>query len=272
MPPPSRLTWSPKIWSRTGAAVLVGVVGAGLAGCGAPADRPEKTTAAVAPLDGDSTAMPASEGPSGGGEAGEAGAANALAGLNGETLTALNRWRLWGFTAVAAAEFTGANYTEGGVLIGQGLDEVFRDPPPGVDLSDLKAIDKELIDGPPKTPLDSRFAKARADLIANAPVTADTVRRLVEVGLGLYRFVNLADGGGVDPIEYQHSLAAILAAQEALARFKPSAKSPAAFARAEAALAQLRALYPTLRAGDTAVPLQQLAAQASRLELELSGL
>lgn len=163
------------------------------------------------------------------GESGEAGAADALAGLSGEALIAFNCWRLWGFTAVAAAEFSDNRYSEGGVLIGQGLVEVFPTPPPGVDLFDLRAIDKELIIGAPKPDLQRRFAQAQADLIASAPASPETVRRLVEIALGLYRVVHLPEGG-VDPIEYQHSLAAVLAAQEALARLKAKA-NPVAYGR-----------------------------------------
>jgi hypothetical protein len=261
-PPPIRLT--PVIWTRLGAAVLLG---AGLGGC-APATPPP----APAP-----TATPGQAGEvgeqavgEGGGEAGEVGAASALSGLSPADAAQFNRWRLFGFVAIAGAELADRNYPEASALIGQGMLEVFPTPPAGLDLAALNALDAELAASAPKADAGARLTAAGKALVAGAPSTPDTVRRLVELAVGLYQE---ADKGaeGVDPLEYQHSLGAALAAQQALAALKAASKNPGAFAKAETELNRLRALYAPVRAGDKITPYKDMLAQASRVELELAG-
>lgn len=256
------IRWSAIAWSRLGAAALLG---GGLAACAQPASPPaaeQAPTQAIAAPGGEA-------GESAGGEAGEAGASAALSGLSGEPAVAFNRWRLAGFLAIAAAEAKDKNYAEAGALIGQGALEVFPTPPAGLDLTVVKALDAELSSGAPKGDALARIEATRTGLIASAPPTADTVRRLVSLAAGLYKE---ADGeAGVDPLEYQHSLGAVMAAESALAALQASGNA-SRYAAAQSQLKALRALYTGPRAGETIAPHRTVSAQASRVELELSGL
>jgi hypothetical protein len=70
---------------------------------------------------------------------------------------------------------------------------------------------------------------------------------------------------GVDPIEYQHSLGAALAAQQVLAK-----ASGSKVAAAKPELDKLVAMWPAAVAPEKPTPVGQLSAQASRVELALS--
>lgn len=257
------IRWSPIAWSRVGVAV---VVGAGIAAC-----SPAQPAQAAAPASAGQPSEPAGGhgGEGGGGEAGEAGAVAALAGLSPEEAVSLNRWRLSGFLAIAALEAKDGNFAEASALVGQGALEVFPEPIAGVDLAGVKALDAEL-SASPKTDILQRLAAAGATLTATAAPTKDTVRRLVELAAGLYREADQATG--VDPLEYQHSLGAVLAAQAAFATLKTKGGDAGGIARAEAELTKLRAMFAPVRAAEKITPHGAITAQASRVELELAGL
>lgn len=264
------IQWTPIVWRSLGATLALSL---GAAACQPSPSQESQSKAAPIAGEGGESGEAAMAQAGEGGEQGEAGAASALAGLTPAATVDLNRWRLWGFTAVAAAEASNANLAEAGALIGQGLLEVFPTPPPGLDLTALRALDNDAAKaGATAAAFSARLSSAQAALIAGAPVSADIVKRLLELAVGLYRE---ADKGaaGVDPLEYQHSLGAVLAAQAALQALKqsPGAKREA-LAKADTALAALRAQYAPLRAPDVIVPHGAIAAQASRVELELSGL
>lgn len=259
------IRWSPIAWSRAGLAVALG---AGLAACG-PAAAPAGTDAAPPPPTSHTATAPAAGGEAGSGEAGEAGAVAALAGLSAEQTVAFNRWRLAGFVAIAALEAKDGRTAEASALLGQGVLEVFAAPADGVDLAPIKALDAELAAGP-KPGVAERLTAAATALTGQAPPSADTVRRLLELAAGLYREADQSTG--VDPLEYQHSLGAVLAAQGAFDGLKSKGGDAAALARAQAELTKLRALYAPVRAPDKITPHGAITAQVSRVELELAGL
>lgn len=83
--------------------------------------------------------------------------------------------------------------------------------------------------------------------------------------MGLYR--EAVGSGTLDPIEYQHTYAAALAAQSVAAR-------AGALAPAKGDIDRLVRLWPSPVAPEAiagAAPLAQVQAQASRVELALSG-
>lgn len=256
----------PKLWRTLGvAAVIAG--GVGLASCSPPATEkapePAKSTEAGEAAIGET-----------GGEAGEAGASTAYSGLTGPSATALRLAHLKGFLLVAKKEAAAGRRVEAGALIGQGLAEV--QTPAGDAFGDLdtKAIQDAsmaLMDDKPEgvRALDAAIAALSAK---QTMADAETVRRMLAIASGLYGEVVTAEG--VDPVEYQHSFGAALGAQDAFNRAEAAikVKNAGRAAEAKAELARLVALWPTPVAPEKPAPAAQVSAQASRVELALSGL
>jgi hypothetical protein len=96
------------------------------------------------------------------------------------------------------------------------------------------------------------------------------VVRMVDLSTGLYQHV-LVDGIA-DPIEYQHSLGAALAAQQALQQGQAEMRreNAAAYTRATAELNRLLALWPAREPAANPATYQQVLTQGSRVRLALS--
>ncbi len=250
-------SFRPKLWTSVSVAVVIGAVG--LTGCGEAGEKAE--TSATAPV-------PAGEGGEGGAEGGatgEAGAQAAYVGVPAESRAALRLAHLKGFFLIAQKQPAGAEFAA--ALAGQGMLEVY-DPAKGA--FEATGVPEAVLRKAAETgkagdlqaaivALDQAIAKAGGDPLAVA-------KGMVSISAGLYKEVIKEDA--VDPIEYQHSLGAALAAQQALAK----ATGPKA-AAAKPELDKLVAMWagpiaPEAVAG--AAPSAQVAAQASRVELALS--
>jgi hypothetical protein len=248
----------PKHWTSVSAAVLISV--SGVSACspkkeaGAASDQAASTSATSAPVAA-----------SGAGESGETGAHSAYSGIPAESLSALHIAHLRGFFLVALAQKDGPEAAA--ILASQGMLEVYDKSAAvftaaGIDpavlrkaattgaSSDLKAAVSVLNVG---------LTKAGGDPVA-------VIQGLVEISSGLYKGVVI--DGGVDPIEYQHSLGAALSAKAALA--DAVTKRPE-LASATAPMQAFVALWPSMTAPEKPAPYSQVLAQASRIELALSA-
>lgn len=210
-----------------------------------------------------------------GGEAGEAGAASAYAGLAGDQITALRLEHLKGFLLVAekVAE-TGAS-DEAAVLVAQGVLEVydpFAEQFGTLDVAPVRAAAEAL--GQSQAEVEQRIDTALAAIdAARAPLNVNSAvlaARMVDISTGLYSLVVQEDF--VDPIEYQHSLGAALAARDLLDDGEQALRraDARAYGEADAEIDRFLALWPTPIAGETATPYSQMLAQASRVRLALS--
>lgn len=245
-----------KLWRTLGAAAL-------LAGCapGGEAGEHGKTSPGAA-SHGEAGEAAIGEG---GGESGEAGAASAYAGLAGAQETALRLQHLKGFL-LAAQELRKADDVAAAALIGQGILEVYDAKPAALAGLDITPIRASAAD-PAK--LDAAFAAIKA---TEASADAALAKKMVAIANGLYAGVIL--NGDIDPIEYQHAWGAALGARDALMRAEAGmkAKNPARYAEARTEMDRFVALWPAPIAPDAPTPTAQVAAQASRVELALSGL
>ena len=247
----------PKHWTSVSAAVLISVTG--LSAC-----SPKKEAGAVSDQ---AATSPVPAGPvaaGGAGEAGETGAHSAYSGIPADSLSALHIAHLRGFFLIAQAQKDGPEAAA--ILTSQGMIEAY-DPSHGVfdavgidqavlrkaatsgSAADLKAAIKAL---------DAGLAKAGGDPKA-------VIRGLVEISSGLYKGVVV--DGGVDPIEYQHSLGAALSAKAALAT---AVKTNPQLAGATAPMDAFIALWPSQTAPEKPASHGQVLAQASRIELAIS--
>jgi hypothetical protein len=216
----------------------------------------------------------------GGGEHGEAGVVSAYAGLSGDQLTALRIQHLRGFVMAAQK----MNDDRGGyrgepadaaVLVQQGLLEVYD--PAAAEFGSLNVAPlREVAEGGALTreQLSQKLAAAQGELtraIGALDVDeAQLVVRMVDISTGLYQHV-LVDGFA-DPIEYQHSLGAALAAQQALQQGQTEMRgeNAAAYTRATTEINRLIALWPAREPAATPATYQQVLVQGSRVRLALS--
>jgi hypothetical protein len=214
-----------------------------------------------------------------GAEHGEAGMEEAYAGLVGNERAAVRIQHLKGFFLVAERLSTQPDLTQAGVLMGQGLLEVY-DTAPGqfAELNPTLAREAATggIEGAPaaevRRTLNAAIAAMDAEQIKLQVSGSLIARRLVDVSTALYGHVITPDGP--DPVEYQHSLGAALAARDALLKdaTRLRAENPKAFSDAERELNALIALWPRDSAPETPTPMRTILAQASRAQLALSGL
>jgi len=262
-----------KLWRGVGLAALaagaVGVVACSPGGEGG--ESAVQGEAATGETGGE--AGEAAKGESGG-EQGEAGAQAGYAGLDGAARTQLRLQHLKGFLLVAQKELEAGRGPEAGALIGQGVLEVHTPAAgdfAGLDVAPINAASGALMDAKPGG-AEALRASLRAIEAKQTASDAETVRRMLRIANGLYSGV--VTPAGVDPVEYQHSLGAALAARDAFARAEPAlkAKNAAHAAEAKTELDRLIALWPASQAPDAPAPTAQVAAQISRVELALSGL
>ncbi len=209
-----------------------------------------------------------------GGEAGEAGAASAYAGVSGDQLTALRLQHLRGFVMVANAVAAEGQPAEAAVLVQQGLLEVYDAAPDqfgGLNADLVRAATDASLNQAQLTArlraADTEIQRAEAALdVDDAALTA----RLIDIATGLYQSVNQADY--VDPIEYQHSLGAALAAQSALSAGASDLRGEngRAFTEAQNEVQRFVALWREPVAPERPATYAQVLAQGSRVRLALS--
>jgi hypothetical protein len=216
----------------------------------------------------------------GGGEQGEAGVVSAYAGLTGDQLTALRIQHLRGFVLAAQK----INDDRGGyrgepadaaILVQQGLLEVYDNAADQFGSLNVAPL-REAAEGASLTraQLSQKLTAAQAELTRAMGALdvddAQLVVRMVDIATGLYQHV-LIDGVA-DPIEYQHSLGAALAAQQALQQGQAEMRreNAAAYARATTELNRLVALWPGREPGAAPATYQQVLVQGSRVRLALS--
>jgi hypothetical protein len=249
------IEFRPKLWTGVGAVVLLGA-SAALTGCSKAGHATAPVTASAAPV----TAA-AGEGGEGGAEGGgEAGAQQAFNTIPGPSKPALRLGQLKGFLLIALKQPDGAE--AGGILLSQGLLETYDKAPksyPGVDETLLRKAAKSGTKADLQASLDN-IAEAQKKA---GGVDADVVKGLVDIAAGLYKGAVQADS--TDPIDYQHSLGAALAAQEIVAH-----SNDAKARGAKADVDSFVKLWPAATAPDKPTPSAQVLAQASRIELELS--
>jgi hypothetical protein len=267
------IAWKLKLWRSAGAAAVVGLAAcggeAGEAGAGGEAgEAGEAGISAPAPSPQTATA-PA------GGEAGEAGAASAYAGLSGDQLTALRLTHLKGFVMAAARVVAEDQPVEAGVLVSQGLLEVYDVAPDQFGDLDVSII-RAAADGAGlnRAQMMQRIRASNAELDrALGALDADhaiIVVRMVDIATGLYQGVIQEDF--VDPIEYQHSMGAALAARQALVSGQSQLRrgNVRAFSEAQHALNRFVGLWRTSSAPEQPTSYRDVLAQASRVRLALS--
>jgi hypothetical protein len=245
-----------KLWRTLGAAAMI-------AGCAPGGEAGEQAAGAPrAASHGEAGESAIGEG---GGESGEAGAASAYAGLPSAGETALRLQHLKGFLLLAQ-DFRKTDEAAAAALVGQGLLEVYDAKPAafaGLDVTPIRAASTDL------AKLDPALAAIKA---TEGPADSNLVKQMIVIANGLYAGVLL--NGEVDTVEYQHALGAALAARDALNRAEPllKAKDAARFTQAKGELDRFIALWPGPTAPAAPTPIAQVAAQASRVELALSGL
>lgn len=248
-------SFRPKLWTGASVAILLG----GLAACGEAGDKTpqaDQATQANAPAAGEG-----GEGGAEGGAAGEAGAQAAYVGVPADSRAGLRLAHLKGFFLIAERQTEGVDAA--GALAGQGMLEVY-DPATGA--FDATGVDVAKLRKAAETgaPADLKAAIAAIEA-AEKKAGGDPVviaRGLVDISQGLYK--NVVTPNGVDPIEYQHSLGAALAAQAAL-----KGSSDARAAKAAPEIDKLVAMWPATEAPAAPAPAGQLSAQASRAQLAL---
>lgn len=251
-------SFRPKLWTGVSAAVLIST--GALVAC-SPQSYAPKASAESPPTPALATSAAAL---AGAGEAGETGAVSAYSAVPADSVNALHIAHLRGFVLVAMAQKDGPEAAA--ILVAQGMLEAYeKSPEPfkaaGIDQALLHKAADTGASGDLKAALnalDAGLAKAGGDRKA-------VIRGLLEISSGLYKGVVV--DGGVDPIEYQHSLGAALSARAALI---DAAKSDPSLAAAKPEMDRFVALWPTPSAPEKPAAHGALLAQASRIELALS--
>jgi hypothetical protein len=266
------IAWKYKAWAAVGAAAALGLAACGgeggeAGGHGEGGEAGEAGEGAVI--------APATTTATGGGEAGEAGAASAYAGLSGDQLTALRLQHLKGFLMAADRVAETDRPVEAGILVQQGVLEVYDASP-----DQFGALNADIVRAAGAT--DGVTAEQSLALIEAAIAEIDRASagldidhavlaaRMVDIATGLYQGVVQEDF--VDPVEYQHSMGAGLAARDALADGEQELKrrDRRAYDDARGELDRFIALWATPDATDAAAPYAQVLAQGSRVRLALS--
>lgn len=256
-----------KLWRAAGAALVLGLAACGGEGGENGGERGQAGASGEGGEAGEAASPPAPEAASAGGEAGEAGAATAYAGVDGAQLTAMRLQHLKGFVLVAQQVAASGASEEAEVLVQQGLLEVY-DPATaafgGFNVAPVRAAGADAA---------ALAAAAQAIDAARAPLTYDhaaLTARMVDIATGLYQGMNQADF--VDPIEYQHSLGAALAARDALVSGRTALEhsNARAYREAVAELDRFIALWPAVSAPEHPASYAQVLAQGSRVRFALS--
>lgn len=259
------ITWKYKLWQTASAAAALSLAACGQGEAPAPAESeaPAPASNAAAPAAGAS-----------GGEQGEAGVATAYAGVRGDQLTALRLQHLKGFLLVAGRVAEGDTVEEAGVLVQQGLLEVY-DPAAGqfgaLNVAPVRAA-AEAASSRQQAAQRIQAGEAAIDT-ARGALTVDNAAlaaRMLDLSTGLYQHVIQADF--VDPIEYQHSLGAALAARDALVAGEATlrASNARAYDNALTEVNRFIELWPGATAPERPATYAQVLAASSRVRLALS--
>ncbi|MGE3142166.1 MAG: hypothetical protein AB7L65_02495 [Hyphomonadaceae bacterium] len=260
-----------KLWRSAGVTALISAGALGLANCSPPSTETSETATAEASGEAGEAAIGET-----GGEAGEAGIANVFTGLEGPALKAARLQQLKAFVLVGRQVAEGNTGEEAGILVSQGLLEVFTaheadfagfNPAAVRAAENLAGLDRAAVAQRLDAAANS-ITQAQGGLNANP---ADLASRMIDISTGLYQHVNRPDF--VDPTEYQHSLGAALAARDALTRGEAAlrAQNAARYTEALNELNRFIALWPGATAPETPATNQQVLAQASRVKLALSS-
>lgn len=215
-----------------------------------------------------------------GGERGEAGAATAYAGLSGDQLTAMRIQHLRGFVMAAAkvVEDQGSNSgnpADAAILVQQGMLEVYEPAAAEFGTLDVTSL-REAASGTnfTRAQMMQRLRTAQEELTRAIGTLeyddAQLVMRMIDLSTGLYQSV-LVDGVA-DPIEYQHSMGAALAAQQAILLHQDAMRQEnlGAYSRAVGELNRFVALWPEREPSANPATYQQVLVQGSRVRLALS--
>jgi hypothetical protein len=215
-----------------------------------------------------------------GGEHGEAGVVSAYAGLSGDQLTALRIQHLRGFVMAAAriVEDRGAfsgEPADAAVLVQQGLLEVYEPAADQFGSLDVTAL-REAAAGTnfTRAQMMQRLRDAQEEMsraIGGLQFdAAQLIVRMVDISTGLYQHV-LVDGVA-DPVEYQHSMGAALAAQQAIHLHQNELRREnlIAYSRATGELNRFVALWPSREPPENPATYQEVLVQGSRVRLALS--
>ncbi|MEZ5960426.1 MAG: hypothetical protein R3C30_08355 [Hyphomonadaceae bacterium] len=284
------ITLTLKHWRTLGvAATTLGLAGCGEGGetgaAGGEGGHGEAGEAAIGESGGATPATSggeAGEAASGeaGAEHGEAGVVSAYAGLSGDQLTALRIQHLRGFVMAAAkvvedrGSFSGEP-ADAAVLVQQGLLEVYDTAPDQFGTLDVTSL-REAAAGTDFTraQMMQRLRTAQEELTRAIGVLeyddAQLIVRMIDIASGIYQHV-LIDGIA-DPIEYQHSMGAALAAQQAILLHQDTMRREnlGAYSRAVGELNRYVALWPSREPPATPATYQQVLVQGSRVRLALS--
>lgn len=215
-----------------------------------------------------------------GSEHGEAGVITAYAGLSGDQLTALRIQHLRGFVMAAAkvVEDRGSlsgDPADAAILVQQGLIEVYdpaADQFGSLDVSSLR----EAAAGTTFTraQMMQRLRTAQEELTRAIGALqyddAQLIVRMIDISTGLYQHVVV--DGVADPIEYQHSMGAALAAQQAMLLHQDALRreNRGAYSSAVGELNRFVALWPSREPPEDPATYRDVLVQGSRVRLALS--
>jgi hypothetical protein len=253
-------TFRPRLWTSVGAALV-------LAACSRESEDSTKTEApapAPAPVAGE-----AGETAGGEGGGGEAGAAGAYANVAPESRTALRLAHLKGFFLIAQQVAPTEGAEAAAALAGQGMLEVYD---PVADAFRQAGVNEQIL----RTAAEKGDAASLKAAVAHLDQIrtrvggdpAQVVRGMVEIASGLYQHVVV--DGGVDPVEYQHSYGAALAAKSELDRNGGNAALQGVRSDLQAFVSNWKTTAAPEEASAVAAP-GAVQAQASRVQLALSG-
>lgn len=260
------ISWKLKLWRTAGAAAALGLAACGGEG-GEQAGANGETGEAAPPPANVGEAGEAALG-EGGGEHGEAGVTIAYAGVSGDQRTALRLQHLKGFLLVAERVAQAGAAADAGMLVQQGLLEVYEpaaDQFGTLDAAPVRAAGTNASVQNLRAGGQALDAARPRDL-DHAALTAS----MIDMATGLY--LNVERDGMVDPIEYQHSLGAALAARDALAAGRGSlrTRNARAYDSALAEIDRFVALWPAASAPEHPPAYRDILAQSSRVRLALS--
>lgn len=265
------MAWKFKLWRTAGAAAALSLAACGGEGSengahgGQTGEAGESGASAPA-----STAAPAN----GGGEQGEAGVETAYSGVSGDQRTALRLQHLKGFLLVSA-RVAESDPPAASALVGQGVLEVYEPA-----IAEFGALDATPVraaaasDDASAAQMEQRLHAGEAAIdVARRGLAidyADLAARMTDLSAGLYQ--NVVQPDFVDPIEYQHSLGAALAARDALSagRSQLQPRDRRAYREAITEIDRLIALWPAPSAPGTPASYRDVLAQSSRVRLALS--
>jgi hypothetical protein len=201
---------------------------------------------------------------SGAGETGETGAVSAYSSIPAESANALHIAHLRGFVLIAQAQKDGPEAAA--MLVAQGLLEAYdKSPEPFKAAGINESLLRKAAETGSSADLKAALSALDAGLARSGGDRKAVISGLLEISSGLYKGVVV--DGGVDTMEYQHSLGAALSARAALVE---ASKSDPTLAAVKPEMDRFIALWPTPSAPEKPSPHGAILAQASRIELAIS--